>query len=270
MYKTLIIGLGGQGCSADYPGSGNEYKIISYSNAFKKHQGFEVVGGCEPNKSKRLNAEKWWNIKTYETVGQCDEYFDVAVVATPDNCHYELLKQLSNYDLKLLVCEKPICDNLDQTREIVELYKAKGIPLMVNYTRRFLPYYEELKRRYKAGEFGRLVNYDALFNRGLLHTGSHLVDFLTWFSDFELPDGLFIKEVNVDYRVWQMQLFFEKYFWQEQRIGDMPVWDYYDKSHWYVVENAFNFLEGREPLKCTGEDALRSLEICFELMEGAK
>jgi hypothetical protein len=35
---------------------------------------------------------------------------------------------------------------------------------------------------------------------------------------------------------------------------------------WHVTENAHNFLEGREALKCTGEDSLRSLEICFELM----
>jgi hypothetical protein len=34
----------------------------------------------------------------------------------------------------------------------------------------------------------------------------------------------------------------------------------------YVAENAYNFLEGKEELKCTGEMALKSLEMCFELM----
>jgi hypothetical protein len=47
----------------------------------------------------------------------------------------------------------------------------------------------------------------------------------------------------------------------------MPVPEYYDNHMKYVVDNAYNFLEGRESLKCTGEDALRSLEICYELME---
>lgn len=226
-----------------------------------------MLGFHDIDKEKAANAAIAWETD-YWSGYPIDA--DVIVIATPDKNHFEPLQKALSREPKLVIVEKPICDNLNQAREIVELYKAKGIPLMVNYTRRFLPYYEELKRKYKAGEFGRLVNYDALFNRDLLHTGSHLVDFLTWFSDFELPDGLFIKEVNVDYRVWQIQLLFEKHFWQEQRIGNQPVWPYYDKSHWHVVENAYNFLKGREPLKCTGEDALRSLEICFELMEGAK
>lgn len=192
---------------------------------------------------------------------------DIVVIATPDNTHYHILKEVAKYKPKLVICEKPICTNLEQAKEIVELYRRKNIPLMVNYTRRFLPYYQELKRRYQNKEFGKFLDFNIKFNRGLLHTGSHAIDFITWFFDIYnvVPN---IDEIKTtDYRIWQIQLFFEKYFWQEQRIGNMPIWDYYDKSHYYVVKNAFNFLESKEELKCTGEDALKTLEICFELME---
>ena len=45
----------------------------------------------------------------------------------------------------------------------------------------------------------------------------------------------------------------------------MQVPDYYDFHTRYVIENAYNFLEGKEELLCTGEDALKALEIMEEL-----
>lgn len=68
------------------------------------------------------------------------------------------------------------------------------------------------------------------------------------------------------YRVWDLKVYYKNHVFKEVRVGDMPVWEYYDKSHWHVVENAYNFLENKELLKCTGEDGLRALEICYELM----
>ena len=207
-----------------------------------------------------------FNLSKMETYGP----IDVAVVATSDDAHFEPLKQLAEYPLKLVIAEKPLCADLRQAREIVALYREKGIPLAVNYTRRFIPELQELKRRYEAGEFGELKEYSIAFNRGLLHTGSHAVDFMNWFFNGEENDCLVVNEIKgLEYRLWQIQIFFEHYHWCEERIGDQPVPSYADHHMRYVAENAHNFLEGRESLKCTGEDSLKALEICFELM-GAK
>lgn len=269
-FNVLIVGAGKQGAWSDAPGSGNEHKIISFAHAFKEHPGFELIGFVDSDYSAAQKAILTWG--GCNTTIPCvfkERNVDVVVVATPDDTHYEILKQLAEYPLRLVICEKPITTDLQQAREIVELYKAKGIPLMVNYTRRFLPYYEDLKQRYEAGEFGRLLKANVFFNRGMLHTGTHAIDFYNWFvMDKDKLEHVFrIEELKGDYayRIWQIDLFFKKHHWREERIGDMPVWQYYDKSHWYVVENAFNFLEGKELLKCTGEDGLRALEICFEV-----
>jgi len=233
------------------------------------------VGFADNNTENLKRATEAWNSAPWylphENLGNEEFYskVDIAVVATPDDAHYDILKQLANYPLKLVICEKPLCTDLAQAREIVVLYKAKGTPLMVNYTRRFIPELQELKRRYEAGEFGRLVAATHGFNRGILHTGTHIIDFYHWmFGEYVKINEL--SELHVDYRVWHIQLLFEKYFWQEQRIGDMPVPAYFDRHMWHLAENAFAFLEGKEPLRCTGADALKTLEICFGLMEGAK
>ena len=270
-YSAIIIGAGGQGALSDTPTSG---KIISFAHAVKGHPGFELVGFIDKNEDKAMNAAQIWQGVYYTDLSQA--FYgqrDVAIVSTPDNTHYEILKELTNYPLRLVICEKPLCGTVEQAKEIIALYSERGTPILVNYTRRFLPYYEELKRRYEAGEFGELLFAQWNCNRGILHTESHVHDFIEWFFNREVNetidwDGDVLEKA--DYRIWQIQLFFEKYFWQEQRIGDMPVWPYYDKTHWYVMDNAYQFLEGREPLKCDAEDGLRALEICYGLMEGAK
>lgn len=266
----LIIGLGGQGLIADLPKSENENKIISYCKAFLIHEGFEIIGACDPDEEKRKLAEKHYGINTYKTLKECKESFDIAVVATPDNHHFPMLRQLAEKNLKLVICEKPICEDLKQAKGIVKLYKTKNIPLMVNYTRRFLPYYQELKKFYDMGLFGEIKQCKLLFNRGWLHTATHGIDLFNWFcGDKTIP-------TKIEYcghesgRVWMASILFDKHFWSEERLHQQKVWDYYNFSHWYIVENAYNFLEGKEALKCTADDALKALEICYKLMEGAK
>lgn len=257
----LIVGLGGQGLGADLPGSGNEHKIISFTKAFSLHEGFEIIEACDPDEEKRNLAEKYYGIKTYTKLRECKEQFDVAVVATPDNYHYSILMQLAERKPKLVICEKPICEDLKQAKTIVELYKSKGITLMINYTRRFLPYYDYLK------QCGKPIYATCMYNRGLLHTGSHAVDFFNMIG----VDNFKLIEIPIEeYRVWDIKVYYEHHVFSEIRTGDMPVWKYYDKTHWHIIENAYNFLEGKEPLKCTGEQALQALEICYKLMEGAK
>jgi predicted dehydrogenase len=269
-YNVLIIGAGGQGSEADQPGSGNDHKIISFAHALNIHHGFSDTTFYDKDFQKAVNACEIWGGSAISSIKDSIHDADIAVITTPDDTHYEILKQLAEYPLKLVICEKPLCDDLDEAREIVELYKEKNIPLMVDYTRRFIPELRELKQRYINGEFGEINDVITIFNRGVYHTGSHLYDFLIWvFGEDEVRklDMLYISEH--DYRVWNIQLFFEKYYWQEQRIFDMPVPSYFDNHMKYVVDNAYNFLEGKEELMCTGEDALKALEICYELMEGA-
>ncbi len=204
-------------------------------------------------------AEKWDGLFTDVLIDSYLEYrkIDIAVVATPDTAHYITLKQILNSSLKLVICEKPICDNIIIAREIVELYKRNSIPLMVNYTRRFIPHYDYLI------QYGRPLYGICVYNRGLLHTASHATDFfdMVGCEKYELHESQ-----NKD-RVWALAVIYENYTFTEVRVGDQPVWNYYDYSHRHVVKNAYNFLEGREPIKCDGDMALRALEKCYELMK---
>jgi predicted dehydrogenase len=271
-YNVLIIGAGNQGALADAPGTGNEEKIISFAHALKEFGANILFYDLNIDNDDEYSAAKkaariWGGLWSDKLLIHYDHMtIDIVIIATPDNTHYDYLKLFANigHNPKLVICEKPLCTDLQQAREIVQLYKKKNIPLMVDYTRNFIPYYEDLKRKYQAGEFGEIVSSNVVFNRGWIHTATHAISFLEWLFDGQYNGK--IMKCETDYRIWQIDLYFEKYHWREERIGDEPVWFYYDDAMMHVISNAFEFLEGKEPIKCTGEDALKALEKCYELL----
>lgn len=258
-YQVAIIGCGGQGVLSDAPGSGNEHKCISFAKAFKINPNFEIFLFVDSDIEKAQEAKKIWGSNwVTNNLDFAITNIDIFVVTTPDNTHYEILKKLIKYKPKLVVCEKPLCENTQQAREIIKLYKEKNIPILVNYTRRFIPELQQLKKDYKEGKFGELIYARAIFNKGWIHTGSHAIDFFNWLEPGIDCDLDYIKDAN--YRIWQIELFFEHYYWCEKRIGNMLVPSYYDNHTQHVVKHIYNYLNSLENLFCTAEDALFALE----------
>ncbi len=262
-YNVLIIGAGNKGALSDAPGSGNEHKYLSYAHAVKDHPGFELCGFSDYIAHKRYEADKIWQpsgIKDFNDL--------IIIIATNDDVHYENLIEYSKRKPILVICEKPLCTDVSQAREIVELYKSKGIPLMVDYTRRFIPKWQKIKVDIDAGLYGKFIKGYCYFNRGWKHTASHFIDHALWYNG--TLDNIRIEKVEATYQwVYQWGLFYEKDFAYEHAVNftKEKVDSIYDKHLWYVMDNAYNFLEGKEPLLCTGEDALRSLEETYRMME---
>jgi predicted dehydrogenase len=273
-YNVLIIGAGQKGALADAPGSGNEHKYLSYAHAVREHPGFENLTFAGMDSDKGYQAVKiWGGMNWFMSNGyMVPSDTDIAIISTPDETHFGILKRLSHYPVKLVICEKPLCTDLQQAREIVKLYRQKNIPLLVDYTRRFIPEYRQMKAQIDAGDWGKFLNGFCWFNRGWLHTASHFVDMALWFNGS--LDKIMIHEVPTDYRwVYQWGMFYEKDFASENAVNFVKnphVDSIYDKHLYYVMQNAYNFLEGKEPLLCTGYDALMALEECYKLMEGVK
>lgn len=184
----------------------------------------------------------------------------VVIVTTPDDQHYEILKELADYKVKLVICEKPLAVGLKRAQEIVELYKLKNIPLMVDNTRNFIPCLRDLKK-----EHGKAVSGYCLFNRGWFHTAVHAIGFFRMFN----LDNYRIKQVEeLDFRVWVLSVTFEDGFiWSEERItNNMPVPEYYNHHMRYVIENAYNFLKGKDDLNYNGKMAVKDIEMCYKLI----
>ncbi|MGV8124342.1 MAG: Gfo/Idh/MocA family protein [Candidatus Xenobiia bacterium LiM19] len=181
MYNTLIIGCGNVGTFFDVPSSSD---ILTHAHAYYNHNDFNIVGFVDTVFERAQKASQIWGGKAYSSVSHAfkDQDIQVISVSSPDSTHYNILKELLKYNFKLVLAEKPLTESLDHAREIQELYAYKSIPVAVNYSRRFVPEFDELRKRILSDRFGNYVAGTAYYGKGLLHNGSHLIDILSFLT----------------------------------------------------------------------------------------
>lgn len=174
-YRALVVGAGNIGAFFDRPSDKN---VLTHAHAYKSHPGFELAGFVDADRKKAARAAKVWGGRAFLSIEEAfaSGPIDVVSVAVPDALHYPVLKSLAGYPVKLVFAEKPLAASARQGREICALYKKKGIGLAVNYTRRFVPGFEAMKRDIAAGRYGRFVTGTGYYGKGLFHNGSHMVD----------------------------------------------------------------------------------------------
>jgi predicted dehydrogenase len=98
----------------------------------------EFVGMCDLDGQVAEKLAQKHGVKSFATVQALAESIDAATVATPTNTHHDIAGQLLRAGKHVLV-EKPIADNTDQARELIELAAAKGLVLQVGHIERFNP-----------------------------------------------------------------------------------------------------------------------------------
>lgn len=123
-----------------------------------------------------------------------DKNIDLIVVNTPDHTHYELAKKALNAG-KHVVVEKPFVVEFPDGEELIKIAEGKNLVLSVFQNRRWDGDFLTVKKVIKDGLLGRLVEYEAHFDRyrnfikentwkeeeekgtGVLYNlGSHLID----------------------------------------------------------------------------------------------
>ena len=180
MFKTLIIGAGKIGAFFDEPNSKN---IFSHAHAVSKHNSFKLVGFVDNNIEQAQKASNIWGGYFFKNIKDAfnKTKFEVAVVCVPDKFHHNILVELSKLPIKAVFAEKPLALNLENAKNILNIYEKKEIPLLINYTRRFVPEFIELKNRIEKKEFGDFLFGNSFYSKGILHSATHHFDLLNFF-----------------------------------------------------------------------------------------
>lgn len=313
-YNSLIIGAGQMGALYDNPQSSN---ILTHAHAYKENSDFELSGFVDVDFQKASEAAKLWNTKAYKNIKEAfvDKNIDVISLAVPDEFHYETIKALDVYNLKLIIAEKPLAKTVSEANEILNAVKT---PILVNYSRRFVPEFIELKTQIKRGDFGDFISGYGYYGKGLLHNGSHLIDLIRFligeiedfiplghnydfYSDdpsvdtiLKLKNGADFYAKNIDcslFTIFEADFIFEKARIKIINLGNkFEIFEVKEsdtfkgyrnlvkteeintqllKSMYYVVDNAYNYLSGKEEILCTVNDGYKALEICIEIMNKA-
>jgi predicted dehydrogenase len=146
MIKAGIIGLGKMG--------------ISHAAIMGAHPDVEIVGVCDKS-SLMLNAfRKYGKTNVYTDYKEMirEQKPDFIVSAVPTKYHYETVKDAFLHDVHVF-CEKPLCLDLSEGRELVELAGEKNLVNQVGYHNQFVGTFREMKRLLKKGILGELFHF---------------------------------------------------------------------------------------------------------------
>lgn len=174
-YSVVIIGAGNIGAFFDTPDS---QEILTHANAFRKNKNFVLKGFYDVDFHKAVKAAERWGVQAFERMSQALQDTDVVSCTVPDSFHFQVLKEVAEYPVKLVFAEKPFTRTQQEAEELCRLYEEKHIPLLINYTRRYVTEFIELRERIK--EYGRFIRGTGYYGKGILHNGSHMIDFISY------------------------------------------------------------------------------------------
>lgn len=230
--SVVIIGAGRIASSFDSPISN---KVLTHAHSFSLCKEFKLIGFYDTNYESATNAANIWNCKAFKNLEDALQSADVVCCCVPDEFHYRTLMKIAEYPVKLVIAEKPVATSLKDALEIKQMYIKKNIPIMINYSRRYIVEYQVLRQDIR--NMGKFLKGTAYYGKGIIHNGSHILDLLSFLltseqkvkevtnkvNDFyandasydikmEISSGIF-SMVAVDCRavtVFEVDLFFEK------------------------------------------------------------
>ncbi|MBE6912076.1 MAG: Gfo/Idh/MocA family oxidoreductase [Ruminococcaceae bacterium] len=98
---------------------------------------------------------------SYEEMAKSDK-IDAVYVSTAHPFH-KPCAEIFIKNGKAVLCEKPLCVNEDEAKELISLAKEKGVFLMEAMWTRFLPFIKELRSIMASGEIGKPMSLTADF-----------------------------------------------------------------------------------------------------------
>ncbi|PIT76125.1 Gfo/Idh/MocA family protein [Limnohabitans sp. B9-3] len=179
-YKVLIIGCGNMAGGYDLLQS-EDALPLGHAKAFSKHGGFTVSACVDPDAAKREVFQQRWQVPVgYTSLQEAAAVgpFDVVSICSPTHAHATDIQFALALKPKLIFCEKPITVNLQESQRAVQACADQQVLLAVNYSRRWSPQVAQLKADLAEDHWGAVRSVSAVYNKGILNNGSHMLDLL--------------------------------------------------------------------------------------------
>ena len=140
---------------------------------------FKIVSLCDPNEVRLNKYGETFEVAESDRFLSEDEFFekkrsDVLLISTLDRLHVrQAVKALDlGYDL---ILEKPISDDADELKMLVEKAKVNGRMVMVCHVLRYTTMIRKIKKLLDEGAIGRLISMDQTENVCFWHQAHSFV-----------------------------------------------------------------------------------------------
>jgi predicted dehydrogenase len=173
--RVGIVGLGRIGHSFGVSMDGDP---LAHSEAFAA-AGAALAWGVDPrDEARACFAGRFPAARTFSTLGEvaAAEPTEIVVVSSPTPDHGPDVVAALQLRPRVVVCEKPLAGDLSAARSVVEACRARGALLVVNYTRRFAPLLDLLRREQRGGVLDAATGAVFRYTGGLQHNGTHWID----------------------------------------------------------------------------------------------
>lgn len=178
IYKAAVIGAGQMG-------AGTDVRLVSHAAAFNKNPRCQLLAISDPCAENLEKAVNYWKIEGYLEVEALlrEKKPDIVSICSPDFMHAKQMELIAEYSPKAIIVEKPVALNHEVLSRIEKIFSKKDIVIAVNYTRRYLPAYYQLKELFSS----QIIRAVAIrYAKGLKHNGTHAIDLIRFlFGEIE-------------------------------------------------------------------------------------
>ena len=178
-YSVTIIGLGNIGLLYDLEKTKSSKEFLTHTRSAFYHENFEIKFLIDSDTEKLSLAKKKYgnDIKYLSEIS--NDYFvtDIIVLSSiPKVNSFYLNKFKNNNEVKLFLIEKPFLNGSEE----ISSYKEIINKTYVNYYRKSLPFFKDLKKNIDKYKFGYLIGVNIFYSKGLSNNGSHLIDLMNF------------------------------------------------------------------------------------------
>ena len=171
-------------------------KPCTHAGAIAANEECILSAGCDTDEERRrLFAEKW-NVPVFSGAKEMIDAHkpQILVIATHPDSHYCFCLLAANMKVPVIICEKPLADNISEARKIAKLSKENNPIIITNHERRYSQDYIRIKTILNEGKLGSLLAVRAVLYMGkttklidqFWHDGTHLADAIMFLTDQKL------------------------------------------------------------------------------------
>ncbi len=147
--KTLNVGVIGAGVMGK-----------SHARVYSDMANVKLAAVCDKNNAVADEVACKYNAKPYADYREIDG-LDAVSVCVPTKMHKDIALFFIKKGVNVLI-EKPITDNSEEAKELINAAEENNVKLMVGHIERFNPAVAEIKKRLDNNELGKIYNISAL------------------------------------------------------------------------------------------------------------
>ena len=134
------------------------------------YDGWNRIKGVEPVASINRDVSKakatGWPAYGNLTTALEETKPDLLDIITPPLTHMQTIRDAISHGIRVIICQKPFCLDLEEAREAVELARDTGTTIIVHENFRFQPWYRVMRREMENGRIGKPLQISFFLRTG--------------------------------------------------------------------------------------------------------